>query len=500
MSFIKLTQEEKAKANEVNLVTYLQMRGEKLKRVGNSYFVKSLKGISIFENKWYDHYNKKGGYSVAFLREFYGYSYIEAVIELLGEKNIKALNVEENNNLSKPIFKSASKKILTKSETKTIRKNEPIAMPEKANDNKNVIDYLCNKRFINKSLVKHFISEGAIYQSKDKSNTVFVGNDENGKAVFGCIKGTYVSKKGAFTQTIKNSNCDYSFNFTNIESEVVFVFEAPIDMLSFMTIMKSQWNYFNYIALDGVSEKPLLKFLEINKHISEIYLCLDNDVAGFEATEKLSDILVNYNYKDVGVILPQNKDFNEDLKEKNGIAPKPCVVHKNYKAYSDKMDRLLFFYKNNNKITEESILTKYNTFKEKYKSNSVIDNNELLDSLVIDIVTLLKGHLKHIGKDVSENQIFTHLKDDYRAYKDKGNIKNKIKDLDDEFQKFEKFKDKSTLTRSEKVEFIKNMLEITCKCIKVNIKLTRVNEKQENSLNIDDALEEDSQEGGIQWN
>ena len=70
------TKEQIEKANSVNLEVYLGMRGEKLKRVGSEYTLiyRDSSGehdsISIRGNRWYDHKNMVGGYTIKFMKEF----------------------------------------------------------------------------------------------------------------------------------------------------------------------------------------------------------------------------------------------------------------------------------------------------------------------------------------------------------------------------------------------------------------------------------------------
>jgi DNA primase len=67
------------------------------------------------------------------------------------------------------------------------------------------------------------------------------------------------------------------------------------------------------ISLGGVFDNALEKYLETNSEVKEIIFCLDNDVAGREATQKLSQKYAEKGF-DVKCIFPRLKDFNEDLK------------------------------------------------------------------------------------------------------------------------------------------------------------------------------------------
>ncbi len=490
MKYINFTEEEKLRANEVSLIDYLHSRGEKLKNVGSSCFVESLNGVSIYKNKWYDHYNKKGGVAVGFLKEFYGFSYVDAVVELLGEENIEALRIggqrpsSTNYNTQPKAIKQNTN--LQKDNEAEIKK--PFILPKKARNNDKLIDYLCNKRFIDKDVVNIFIKAGTLFQSEDKNNVVFVGNDENGVPAFACLKGTYVSEKGTFTQTLTSSNCDYGFSYKN-DNEVLCVFEAPIDMLSFMTLLKDSWEQFDYLALDGVSEKSLLKYLEQNKNIKKVQLCLDNDAGGFEATERIVDILKEHDFNEIEIYKTHTKDMNEELKELNGLEGKPSVKHPKYEAYVQRVDELLFFCAESSKATEESVVLKYSDFVSNYRNRYFEFNQELLDKLTVDTVSVMKKHLKQINRDVPEDTILKQLLKDYRTYKDKGHLNTKMKELNEFMKEFNSYKEKLSLTETEKVGFIKNMINIANMSIRVNIELEQLHlkevAKQSEQLKID---------------
>ena len=63
----------------------------------------------------------------------------------------------------------------------------------------------------------------------------------------------------------------------------LFVFEAPIDLLSFICLYPQDWQTRSYLALGGVSGKALDRFLSERKDTQKVFLCLDSDTAGSEA-------------------------------------------------------------------------------------------------------------------------------------------------------------------------------------------------------------------------
>ena len=74
------------RANQADLVSFLQSQGEQLTRAGNEYRWKRHDSLTVRGNKWYRHSQSKGGGPVDFVMEFFGRSFTEAVELLTGEK------------------------------------------------------------------------------------------------------------------------------------------------------------------------------------------------------------------------------------------------------------------------------------------------------------------------------------------------------------------------------------------------------------------------------
>ena len=80
------TQEQIDRANQADLVSFLQSQGEQLTRAGQEYRWKRHDSLTIRGNKWYRHSQNKGGAPIDFVMEFFGKSFTEAVELLTGEK------------------------------------------------------------------------------------------------------------------------------------------------------------------------------------------------------------------------------------------------------------------------------------------------------------------------------------------------------------------------------------------------------------------------------
>lgn len=91
----------------------------------------------------------------------------------------------------------------------------------------------------------------------------------------------------------------------------LYVFEAPIDMLSFITLYPENWQRHSYVACCGTSIQPVLQMLEQVPQLDTVLLCLDNDEAGHQASRRMREQLeVRYS---VERLIPENKDWNDDL-------------------------------------------------------------------------------------------------------------------------------------------------------------------------------------------
>ena len=88
MPYIPFTDEQKLRANSVDLVEFLRRRGEKLIPSGRDKRLASDHSITVRGNEWYDHESKEGGGAISFLQTYYGLSYQEAVKRLLDGEGI----------------------------------------------------------------------------------------------------------------------------------------------------------------------------------------------------------------------------------------------------------------------------------------------------------------------------------------------------------------------------------------------------------------------------
>ncbi len=173
-----------------------------------------------------------------------------------------------------------------------------------------VYGYLLKQRHIDKDVISYFAREGLLYEDAKYHNCVFVGKDESGTARHAHKRSTN-SFGEAFRINIEGCDPKYSFHHIGRDG-CLYVFEAPIDLLSFITLYPRDWESHNYVACCGTSIQPVLKILEQMPVHDTVFLCLDNDEAGQKASQRMEDELRNHGISTERIV-PQLKDWNEDL-------------------------------------------------------------------------------------------------------------------------------------------------------------------------------------------
>ena len=283
---MQYTEEQIARANQTDLVSFLNAQGEQLVKSGREYRWKKHDSVTISGNRWYRHSQSKGGYPVDFVMEFYYATFPEAVKILIGEEG-------EGRQKSCPA------------------PSKDFRLPEKNEDNEKIMKYLTEKREIEKTLVEDWIDRGDIYEEKKHHNVIFVGRDADGIPRYAHCRGTGEIK---YRGDVTGSDKSYGFSYRGTDNQL-FVFEAAIDLLSFIQLFPKDWKKRSYLSLSGVSSVALMTFLSERPQITSVFLCLDNDQAGNEACEKLAgEISEGYS---VIRLKPYKKDWNEILCDKN---------------------------------------------------------------------------------------------------------------------------------------------------------------------------------------
>lgn len=264
------TEKQIRQAKSVDLLSYLQRTDpSQLVRIsGNTFSLRDHDSFRISNGKWCWFSQGIGGESaVEFLVKVRGFSFIEAVEAVLGNRACHASNHYED----------SPRRLL---------------LPEKGRTDDNVKAYL-RKRCIDPEIIQYCLDRNTLYESRDGQNAVFVGYDETGKPRHAAIRGLERDYKSDAVGSDKN----YSFRMKGVVGNPhLHVFESAIDLLSYATLEKQRgldWTKESLLSLagvyaikrEGVIPIALDHFLKTYPDVKIIHLHLDNDEVGRRAAE-----------------------------------------------------------------------------------------------------------------------------------------------------------------------------------------------------------------------
>ena len=300
--------------------------------------------IVIYEddNTYHRYSNGNGGDAVAFMMEFSG----------IDESN---LNKHDQVNECIRILEQRLKinPELAVQQVRYKREKPKFVMPEKADTTRKVRDYLCRTRGIEERIVDKWIHEGLLFQEAGRyGNCVFVSRDKNGKPVYGVKRSADPERK--FVVDVEGSDYSQGFfikgkldyytkvsdNFAS-EHSSLFVTEAVIDLMSLQSLYLRRRDYelrqqgkldcdpedyenrflnSNWYSLNGCRKYDgLLNTIASHKGIKDIFLALDNDEAGRNASKAIKEEIQKRfpdRKIDVSIRVPptEGRDWNDELK------------------------------------------------------------------------------------------------------------------------------------------------------------------------------------------
>lgn len=298
------------RAREVSLLDFIRTNeGWTIQKTGNFYTTKEHDSLRILSDEKTFFWNSKGlnGHNVIdWLQKTKNMTFVESVRLILGEDGEKH-------------YEKSTEIIPTKEEKK-------ISLPLYADSIDKTWDYLYKDRCIDKDTLNYIVSNKLIYQSI-YNDVIFLGIDENGEIKFA---ESHTTEKNSLNKpkNIIGSDKKYSFHIDNKNSDTLYIFEAPIDLLShyslFLIKEKLQaekekrkenilaFNSVNRLSLSGANSKIALEgYLERNTYIKKLVFALDNDKVGIENSEKYRKIYSEKGYDCEIIIPPENKkDWN----------------------------------------------------------------------------------------------------------------------------------------------------------------------------------------------
>lgn len=470
MPYIHFTDEQKQRAASVDLVDFLRRQGEKLVRSGPEYRLASDHSITVRGSEWYDHAIEHGGGPVSFVRNYYGLTYPEAVIRLLdGEQGT----------------------VIERSAKQEEPEKKEFALPNAHTDMRRVYAYLLQRRLIDREVLSAFARAGLVYESCEKSkdglkeyhNAVFVGKDDLGAARHAHKRSL---NSGGNSLRINVEGCDprYSFHYAGT-SDRLYVFEAPIDLLSFISLYPKNWQQHSYVALCGTSRHALLWMLEQNDKLNKIVLCMDHDETGIEVNGRLAETLREAGYSNVSTLQPAHKDWNEDLKARHGMEVQAPVEHPQLEVAPEVCRRI-------GKLTERAKLDTIQQVMpwllEKYCAHlhwGRFDHAMTCMEQMAALSLAAYGRERHqLGDTVSTEKLAVVLQSKIQPHQNRGVIKNRDTEIRMEIQSvLAKGRAEGIRTETDKRQLAEAWLCLAVSCAKIPVKyeadLLKQQQKQE---------------------
>lgn len=447
MPYTYFTDDQKLRAGDVDLERFLLSQGEELIRSGPEKRLKRDHSVTVRGNEWYDHATKEGGGPVTFVQRFYDLSYPEAMSMLL------------NGERGQPYQRA---------EPKQEKPRQPFQLPPANGDMRRVYAYLMQQRFISRDIITAFAKAGLIYEDAEHHNAVFVGNDEHGVAHH-AHKRSVNSFGKTFRINVEGCQPQYSFHW-NGTSDCLYVFEAPIDMLSFITLYSKDWQKHSYVALCGTSDNALLWMLKQNPQLKKVALCLDHDPAGIEASGQHIDVLRERGYTQVIALRSQQKDWNEDLKALHGLEAIPAQEHPQLivaDLVCQRVMKTLPMAKGNQAAVQiPGLIAQYQASLHRDRPDQAMGWMEHASALAL---AAARREYRQIGRDLSPEQLESALRRRIKPHRNRSGLNSRARDIEAELQGV-LAKSAGIHTAEEKRQTASAWLDLAASCAMVPVK------------------------------
>lgn len=293
------------KAKEMDLLTYfMNYRPNELVKVGREYKTKAHGSLRISNGKWmWFSQNIGGRTALDYLINVEGMAFQDAVEEIVGDIERAA-----------PVYVK---------EPEYVKKE--LIPPDESRRINEMVYYLRDTRKIDLDIIYDEYNKENLYQTKDYNNVAFVGRNKDGEVRLITLRGT----RGDFKNTVAGSDRNYPYKImSSTKNRGVHIFEAPIDALSYATLMKGRgidYKQHNFLSLCGVTPPrkdgsgrvptAIDTYLSEYPYTDMVILHLDNDPAGRNASKVITDVLSARGIKVYDQPPPEGyKDCNDYLK------------------------------------------------------------------------------------------------------------------------------------------------------------------------------------------
>ncbi|WP_143804682.1 DUF3991 domain-containing protein [Paraliobacillus ryukyuensis] len=289
-----MSDQEKKKANSVNILEYLLSIGEPLKKDGNNFYRhQDHDSLVINPKKNYFTWNSRNvsGNAVTYLMHVHNISFQDAVKQINSDlKDIDITNFKAPEVMYPSEFKYDVKEV---------------------DHYENTIKYLVDDRKIDRELVRQCIQADLIKEDSYK-NVVFKWK-ERGQLIGANLQGTRkmpmekrLHEDRAYFKKVLPTTKEHTFSgfqITRGYPQHLKFFESPIDLLSYFSLNKTKLSNVRLISMDGLKQQTVILMFKkaftelkgIGKELESISLGVDNDQAGREFINKFKNIKLRKN-------------------------------------------------------------------------------------------------------------------------------------------------------------------------------------------------------------
>lgn len=194
----------------------------------------------------------------------------------------------------------------TKPMAKEEKQEQPLVMPERAENNRRVFAYLNRTRGIPIPMIQELIKEKLLYQDK-KGNAIFVCRDKSGEVRGAMIRGTLTDK--SFKQRMGSGLFPFVWGAAAGKTTMTLT-EAPIEALSLATL-HPEIRQTILVSLGGIDFMSSVEKLLEQYPIKRLILSFNNDEPGREAIQRFTQRFGQQ--VEVKAFLPSAADWNEQL-------------------------------------------------------------------------------------------------------------------------------------------------------------------------------------------
>lgn len=298
-----------ARARRADLAAYFTSRGYDVKafrsRRGMQYKILDHGGLFVRDNMFYQFSTGLSGNAIECLMDVLGYSFTDAVRELIAVPTVENLSEEEEG---------------------VAWTFDGVTMPDRASDVKRIYAYLIRKRGLDPEILSLLIRHKLLYQDV-RGNAVFVHYDGD-RMVGGEVQGTTDHRFKGIVPGTKGS----AFEILKGNPKEVYLFESAIDMLSYIQMHRHNLdeNHVLYASMAGLKKQLVRKYLKQGLKVRSM---VDHDYAGvvfnksmaIELYDDQAEVFIDkeqpfvYAVCDGFVVFPSSEDknyFYDQIKEK----------------------------------------------------------------------------------------------------------------------------------------------------------------------------------------